>query len=817
MLFYSAMGSTFNIIPKERWRRTGIFNLTLIFFYGIVLLICLAISLSRGSTLYSTTTVFEGSCQETDRLNLVFHFLLNLISTLTLASSGFFMQILSSPSRQEIDRAHLRLRSLDIGVSSIKNVRFVSPAKSLGWFILSISSIPIHLFFNSSVFKTNYQGSDWRLTIASSGFGAQGVEFFPPGASLANAGVPSPGLDELKSNGSRCSFGSGYEAVCGEPVKLAEYWNKSSPVYHNITNTAIESGSWHNMTPHACREEYGSCKPRKQYRDVVIVVDTGTDNPDGWTRSQVFSDPHNDLGPVWDSHIPRNDINSLWYSTQCVNYLPTSVIAIDGDTLVCGNSCWFTLGMTRLDLLSNATFSGPDWTITAQESYMPSCVSVEQQKLGFNKTFNALNVKYCLAQPSSTYKCQIRLSNLLLFTTIICVLLKAVTCTLAVYFLSYKSLVTLGDTLESFITNPDPTTLGLGTFDIHDSHRLQFGTRATLGPYDSTELSYSVIPRIWHRKARRLVSTLPKSTLSGSYVPIFFFIGIGGYFASQIYLYDGFSFKGSFGESDSPYFISDYVGEYGFLVTLILANIPQFILSYCFLSYSSMFSRLLAEKEFNSYSLTPHKPLRVSYPAGEQNSTYWLQLPYIYSLPLLIISTLLHWFASNAIFIFVSQGGYLVDFYHDTSQNRNNDWGLPQGATAILGLSPPAILAFFITCVAIVLIPVLYGLRKLPGDMVVGACDSLVLSAACHPYQSTTSLHREELSKSNFNDNSGEIEETDEQRSLRELARKKLLWGVTPLPSSLAAMIRTDREALNLSFCDEDEYLHGPVDGEYYA
>ncbi|KAI2463253.1 hypothetical protein F4781DRAFT_133484 [Annulohypoxylon bovei var. microspora] len=812
------MGGTFNFIPKQGWRRTGTFNLILIIFYGLVLIVCLAVSLSRNPTLYSSTIIFDGDCKTANSFNLVLHFLLNLISTLTLASAGVFMQILSSPSRQEIDYAHLQLRSLDIGISSIKNVWFVSRMKSLGWFVLFVSSVPIHLLFNSSIFKTNYQGSEWRLTLASSGFGTQGVEFFPPGASLANAGVPSPGLDDLKPNDSYCEFGSGYEAYYGEYVNLTEYWNRSSPVYQNITNTATESKGWYNITPKACREEYGSCKPKRQYRDVIIVVDTGTDNPDGWTRSQVFRDPHNDLGPVWDSHIPRNDINSLWYSTQCMSYMPTSVVAIHTNTLLCINTCRMALGIKPSDLNSNMVVSESNWTIAAQESYMPSCVNANQQELGYNNKFSALNVKYCLVQPSSTYKCQIGLSNLLLSTTIICVLLKAGTCTLVVYYLSRESLVTLGDALESFITNPDPTTIGLGTFDINDSNRLQFGTRIYLGPDALTELTDSIVPRIWHRKVNKLVSGLPKSTLSNNYVPIFLFIGVGVYFAFQAYLANGSSFQGTFGKSDAPFYISDFVGKYGFLTTLILANMPQFILSYCFVSYTSIFARLLAEKEWNSYSLTPHKPLRVSHPAGEQNSTYWFQLPNMYSLPLLMTSTLLHWLASNSIFIFISQGGYLVNFYYNTSQNRGSDWGMPQGSMAILGFSPPAILTFFIVCLSIVFIPIIYGLRKLPGDMVAGACDSLVLSAACHPYLSAATPRQDESSEAgNFNNENEEVDDTSVQRSLRELSRKKLIWGITPLPLKLATMISRERGAMHLGFTSEEEYLHGPVDGERYA
>ncbi|KAI1100244.1 hypothetical protein F4804DRAFT_348730 [Jackrogersella minutella] len=640
---YMTMKGLFKFIPKEGWRRTGTFNLILLSCYGLVLLVCFAIAISRSPTLDSTTIIFEGDCQKTKNLNLVLHFLLNLISTLTLASSSYFMQILSAPSRQEIDRAHSRLRSLDIGVSSLKNIRLVSPLKTLGWLVLSISSIPIHLLFNSSIFQTSYQGSDWQLTIASSGFGVQEIEFFLPGASLANAGVPGPGLNASETYDPECNYESGY----GEYVSLTEYWNTSSPVYQGITKTANEYKSWHNITPQACHVEYAS----------FIVVDTGTDNSNGWTRSQVFSDPHDDLGLIWDPHIPRNNVNSLWYSTLCTTNLYTATESFDADTLACANGCFTTLGMRGTDMLTNMTSSDSNWTIAVQRDYVSPCVSTRQQELGYNNTFNTFDVKYCLEQPSSNDTCRVGLSNLLLFTTIICIILKAITCTIVIYYLSNTSLVTLGDTLESFITIPDPVTLGLGTFTIHDSHRLQFGKRTIFGPDDTIELSDTIVPRIWHRKTTRLISTLPKSTWSGTFAPILFFIGIGGYFTSQIYMYDGSSFRGAFGESDSPFFIGDYVGDYGFTATLLIANLPQFILSYCFLSYSSLFTRMLAEKEFNSYSLAPHKPLRVSYPVGHQTSTYWLQLPYIFSVPLLTMSTLLHWFATNSIFLFAPQGG----------------------------------------------------------------------------------------------------------------------------------------------------------------
>lgn len=89
---------------------------------------------------------------------------------------------------------------------------------------------------------------------------------------------------------------------------------------------------------------------------------------------------------------------------------------------------------------------------------------------------------------------------------------------------------------------------------------------------------------------------------------------------------------------------------------LLASNSPQIILSICYFSFNAFFTRTQTENEWSSYSLS-YKPLRVSVPRGEQTSTYRLQLPYKYSLPLLAISALLHWILSNAIFLYVVEGG----------------------------------------------------------------------------------------------------------------------------------------------------------------
>lgn len=82
----------------------------------------------------------------------------------------------------------------------------------------------------------------------------------------------------------------------------------------------------------------------------------------------------------------------------------------------------------------------------------------------------------------------------------------------------------------------------------------------------------------------------------------------------------------------------------------MVANTPQLILSICYLAYNGLFTRMLAEFEWSKYSVA-FRSLRVTEPRGSQNATYRLQLPYRFSIPLIIISIGLHWVYSNCIYV----------------------------------------------------------------------------------------------------------------------------------------------------------------------
>ena len=66
--------------------------------------------------------------------------------------------------------------------------------------------------------------------------------------------------------------------------------------------------------------------------------------------------------------------------------------------------------------------------------------------------------------------------------------------------------------------------------------------------------------------------------------------------------------------------------------------------------YNAIYTAQLGAHEWSEYA-SRRKPLRVSFPRGNQISTYWLQLPFWYSFPLSAALAALHYLISQSIFL----------------------------------------------------------------------------------------------------------------------------------------------------------------------
>merc|ERR1711981_143363 len=84
----------------------------------------------------------------------------------------------------------------------------------------------------------------------------------------------------------------------------------------------------------------------------------------------------------------------------------------------------------------------------------------------------------------------------------------------------------------------------------------------------------------------------------------------------------------------------------GTLSNVLIANAGQTVLSFLYFSCNGLLTSMLLAHEWSGYALT-RKGLRVSgRPQGDQRSTYFLQLPFRYAIPLVLFGTILHWLAS---------------------------------------------------------------------------------------------------------------------------------------------------------------------------
>jgi hypothetical protein len=384
------MVGPFPFLHGAGWRRAAAVNTI---FMAILFCAILTAFLFTGKATQSPVRqhfFYTADCSTTNALNLVVHLLLNILSTMILSSSNFFMQILNAPSRAEVDKIHAKGKSVEIGVPSLRNAFLLRRFKAFSWFVLAVTSLPVHLFFNSAIFETDFQGKSWNLTIAAEPF-TNGGEFSGPGASLLNPG-----------------FDVGY----GSLVNVSTYRNPSSAPVMTIRQTAATARNWKRLTPQECRQEYLACKPRRIFKDVVVVVNrAGELNTAGFRRSDMF-DLTNDDAAAWNDIVPPQQLNSLWFAAEC------DITAVPGGLDdVCTHSCGHALG-GPVDFQHNANKDDEqhgNWTIAFEE---PSREG-EHELLAFSREgyrfdqFNNLDVRYCFAQEFQPI-CKLGTSTLIL-------------------------------------------------------------------------------------------------------------------------------------------------------------------------------------------------------------------------------------------------------------------------------------------------------------------------------------------------------------------------------------------------------------------
>ena len=163
-----------------------------------------------------------------------------------------------------------------------------------------------------------------------------------------------------------------------------------------------------------------------------------------------------------------------------------------------------------------------------------------------------------------------------------------------------------------------------------------------------------------------------------------------------------------------------YLPRQALIFTTLLANSPQIVLSWFYVTLNGVMTSMLLADELNGYA-HQRKTLRVTSPTGKQRSTYRLQIPYVYGVPLLMTFGLLHWLVSQSFFL-----------ARVTVYDSNGSVDVSK-STSTCGYSLVAMFFVLVASIIVIWFMLMTGFRTFkPGVPPMGSC-SAAISAACHP------------------------------------------------------------------------------------
>lgn len=167
------------------------------------------------------------------------------------------------------------------------------------------------------------------------------------------------------------------------------------------------------------------------------------------------------------------------------------------------------------------------------------------------------------------------------------------------------------------------------------------------------------------------------------------------------------------------------------LALIVLANTPQVFLSVVYFWYNSILTSIAMAMEWEHFA-TVRKGLRVSsLRRGAQRGSHMLQLPYRLAIPLMIISGVLHWLASQSL--------YLADVDYVQSDppvpyTKGSRVQEPGTHYSTCGYSPLAIICLVILGLVMIVVLLALSCTKFRTGMPVAGNCSAAISAACHGY-----------------------------------------------------------------------------------
>ena len=341
-------------------------------------------------------------------------------------------------------------------------------------------------------------------------------------------------------------------------------------------------------------------------------------------------------------------------------------------------------------------------------------------------------VDHCLSEKVDS-ECHLHFSLFLMGIVIGFNVLKVAAIAFVVFKLGESPLITFGDAVQTFLRHPDATTEGM-CLASHQS----IVASSKLG-YKSMPMRYDPRQHRFYEAAtfKQWAFLLLVFAFAGAGTSICLALGINN-FKSDKTLQNAWAI--GLGTVHPQNLVMGWnlpgYGNSAIAISTLIANAPQAIFSFLYICYNGLFTVMFLACEGMHFGVTSgrgRKYLRVSEARGEQKSTYFLQLPFKYAIPLLIGSGLMHWLVSQSVFL-----------ANITIIPRDGTVPMQDEITTV-AYSPIGMLFMLFLGLILLLFLLFTALRKLPFGMPLVGSNSMAISAACHLPHGMTQDEREEM------------------------------------------------------------------------
>ncbi|KAI6374636.1 hypothetical protein MCOR25_003101 [Pyricularia grisea] len=611
------------------WRAGVSVNLLIAFIIFAGSLSCFLVALAGSSSakelLTNEANIFNGSCGEASSVSYGLHALVNVLGLVGIAGANYVFQVLTSPTRAEVDAAHAKKQWLDIGIPSVRNLGRIAPMRSVMALVLVLVAVTSQVIYNSLIF-TSQAGVGYNLVYVT--------ESFLTGAPFSNATSNNTGrLGRL------------------DILSLQDLANRNQLV---------------NMTTSECISRF-SGNFETEFSDALFV-----------TR---LNDQSNSLVQT------ASPASSVKFAVN-----PVAAKAVTADS-----------------------------TPIKSDSIM-----------------------FCLAkrETSDSQSCSVALNGSLLMVVVLLNLLTMVVTALVLFRTSKvsKPLVTLGDSLSSFLQVPDETTQDSCLMSKKDVLQKRWGLR---------EIKYWVpAAQYWFQSA----------SLTRWVIICFIWTAMTGLTASALAINLSRKTNSSTDRALTGLGTASATAAFALNVPAVgaclIAALPQLLLAVLYLATNSLLTTFYLSYESALYACGSPRPLRVSYqPQGDQTTSLFLTLPRPLSWGLCAGFAGMGFLLSQSVFVMGAQLNSATDGDSMTASSE----------MVCLGLSDTGLLALLAVVVVLGAGVLGMSLRRAPGAttadgqaqgnplvLEAGSC-SAVISARCHNT------------------------EPDEPS---DMAARKLMWGV---------------------------------------